>query len=182
MPESIEIRDIRLTDMASEQVTPVMAQSEVRWYNLALTVKNMSDVTPIHVMSDIRRIRYDARRRVLLVQLSEPDLPDARRVVGLPMPPRYRVIEPLEEVTFTHPLSSPITFLQESPDDARRPCFVRIDKDVDTIECIIAYDTEPPTPAVDLASMKRREKGRVRGATVMASWKPPREARLDSSD
>lgn len=174
MPESIEIRDIRLTDMASDQLTPVMARSGVRWYNLKLTVKNMSDVTPIHVMSDIRRIHYDASRRVLLVQLSEPDVPDARHVVGLPMPPRYRVIEPHKEITFTHPLSSPITFLEESPDGTRHSCLVRIDKDVDTIECVIAYNTEPPTPAVDLTSMKVSKEGRVRGATVTASWKPPR--------
>ncbi|MGB7926384.1 MAG: hypothetical protein WCF57_24295 [Pyrinomonadaceae bacterium] len=182
MSESIEIRDIRLTDMASEQMTPVMAQSGVSWYNLTITVKNMSDVTPIHVMSDIRRIHYDASRRVLLVQLSEHDMPDARRVVGLPMPPRYRVIEPCEEVTLTHPLSSPITFLEELPDGARRPYFVRIAEDVDTIECTVAYDTEPPAPAVDLTSTKVPEQWRGRGATVTASWKPSREDRLDSSD
>lgn len=182
MPESIEIRDIRLTDMASDQMTPGMAQTGASWYNLTLTVKNMSDVTPIHVMSDIRRIHYDAGRRVLLIQLSERNVPDMRRIMGLPMPPRYRVIEPREEVTLTHPLSSPITFLDESSHGARRPYFVRIPEDVDTIECTVAYDTELPEPAVDLTSMEVPEQWRGRGATVTASWKPPREDRLDSYD
>ena len=168
MLESIEIRDIRLTDMASDQMTSGMAQSGARWYNLTLTVKNTSDDTPIYVMSDIRRIHYDASRRVLLVQLSEHDVPDASHFVGLPTRPRYRLIEPREEVTLTHPLSSPITFLEESPHGARRPYFVRIAEDVDTIECTVAYDTEPPRPAVDLASTKAPEEGRRSGTTVTA--------------
>jgi len=183
MQESIEITDVRLTEMAVDQMTPVMAQSGVSWYRLTLTVRNRSH-EPIHLMWDIRRIRYDAGRRVLVVQLSEHDAPNESPMVGLPMPPRYRVIGAREEATIVHPLSSPITFLETSADGARRPRYVRLAEDVNSIECTVAYETEPPPPVIDLTARKVPDQWRGRGTTVTASWKasPSRKERKKTSE
>jgi hypothetical protein len=186
MPESIVIRDIHLPEMDPDQMTRIMpqsrAQSRVRWYDLTVTVKNVSDVVPLYVISGVRWVRYDASRRVLFVQFSEHDVPTARRVVGLPSPPPYTVIDPGEEATLTFRLSSPLPFLEESPEGERRPYFVRVPEDVDTIECAVAYGTDPPAPAGDLTSRVVRTHWGDWGTTVQASWEPSREGREESSD
>ena len=183
MPESIEITDVRLTEMEANQMTPVMAQSGVSWYVLTLTLRNQSD-EPIHLMSDIRRIRYDGGRRVLVVQLSEHEAPDESPVVSLPMPPRYRAVGAGEETTIVHPLSSPITFLEPSAAGARRPRYVRLAEDVDSIECTVAYEAELPAPVIDLTARKVQDQWRGRGNTVTASWRtsPLRRERKKTSE
>lgn len=170
MPEAIEITDIRLVEMSADEMTRVMAQSGVSWYRLTLTVRNRSN-EPIHLMSDIRRIRYDAGRRVLVMHLSENDAPNENPVVGLPMPPRYRVLGAREETTIVHPLSSPIAFLEISSDGARRPRYVRLTEDVDSVECTVAYETVPPVPVIHLTARTAPDHWRGSGTTVTASWK-----------
>ncbi len=178
MPESIQITDVRLTEMPADQMTPAMSHSGVSWYRLALTVQNASD-EPIHLISDIRRIRYDAASRVLHVQLSEHDAPEESPVIGPPMPPRYTMIGARDEATIVHPLSSPITFLQTSPVGLRSPTYVRLAEDVDSIECAVTYETEPPPPVVDLAALRVPDREPRPGTTLTASCIPPNPRRGD---
>jgi hypothetical protein len=166
--EPIEITDIRLARMEPDQMTPLMAQSGVSWYLLTLKLRNRSN-EPIHVISDIRRIKFDEGRRVLIVQLSEHEAPSDTPVATPPLPPQFRLISPGEETTVVHPLSSPITFLEISSDGTRQPRNVRLTEDVDTIECTIAYETDPPAPVVDLTASKIPNRWRGRGTIVTAS-------------
>lgn len=176
MPETIDITDVRLTEMAAEQMTPVMAQSGVSWYQLTLVVQNRSD-EPVHVVTDIRRIRYEADRRLLVVQLAGPEVSTGSPVVGVPMPPRYRELGARERATIVHPLSSPITFLEMTADGTRHPRDVRLAEDVDSIECTLGYETEPPAPVTDLTAWRTPEPRRGRGNTVTASWQSLRRGK-----
>jgi hypothetical protein len=182
MPESIVIRAIRLPEKDPDQMTRIMRQSRVRWHDLTVTVKNVSDAMPLYVISEIRQIRYDAIRRVLFVRFSEHDVPTARHTLDLPTPPQYTLIGPGEEATLTFGLSSPIAFLEHSPEGELQQHFVRIPEDVDRIECAVAYGTDPPASAVDLTSREPRKDWREWGTAVQASWEPSREVRKDSSD
>jgi len=172
MPDPIEVTDVRLAEMPVGKMTPVMAQSGVNWYQLTMSLRNRSE-TPLHIMTDIRRIRYDAARRALVVQLSEHDMPSESPILGMPAPPRYKEIKTGEEATILHTLSSPITFLETNPDGARRSREVRIPEDVDSVECTVAYETELPRLELNLASRTPRERWQESRTTVTASWKSP---------
>lgn len=173
MPELIQISSVHVTQMVAGQMTPVMAQSGVSWYQVSLTVRNRSD-HPIHVMTNLRGIRYDANRRVLILELCEEEKPSERPLVGRPPPPaRYRAIGPNEEATITHPLSSPITFLDASPDGTRRTTYVRLGEDVDAIECTMTYERQPPQDAVDLTAARGKVQAPRQGTMLSALWKQP---------
>src|SRR5438874_1871022 len=73
------------------------------------------------------------------------------RDAGLPFPPRVEEVAAGGEVTITHRLSSPITFV-DSASSPPRPRFVHIPQDVATIDCIIAADSTSPPPNEHLAS------------------------------
>lgn len=171
MPTAIEIADVHLTEMTADEMTPLMAQSGVSWYRLAIPVRNRS-AAPVHVISDIRRYRRDAGRRTLVLELSESPAsePSIRRRV----PPRYLTIEAGGQVTLVHPLSSPITFLSIADDGSRQSTYVRIPEDVDSIECVVSYDTEPPPPAADITAAPTSMLPRKQQRTVTGSWKGPR--------
>jgi len=178
MPEAIEITDVRLGEMAPDRMTPAMAQSGVGWYVLTISLRNRSD-EPVYLMADIRRIRYDDARRVLEVQLSEHEPLGASAGVRPPLPPRYRVVGAGEMATIVHPLSSPITFL-ESPaaiptltTAARARHVVRLPEDVDAVECTLAYETAPPSAAVNLAASEVSSQWRGCGTTVTGVWTAP---------
>src|SRR5688500_12925839 len=106
MAETIEIRDIRLTPLEHEQVTRAMSQSRLSWYSLTVTVRNTSDARPLYVMSDIRKIEYDAGRRALRLLLSEDDPgPERPDIASLPLPPGITTIAPGDEARMTFQLS-----------------------------------------------------------------------------
>ena len=149
------ITDIRLPQMDAEQMTPAMRRSEVRWHVLTVRVRNPSDVTPLNVIAEVHRIHYDASRRALLLHFNQRDLAADRPSVCLPWPPSYTVVGPGEEATLSYPISSPIAFIEQSPEGERQQYSVRLDEDVDTIECTVAYAPDPPPPAVDLTSRNR---------------------------
>jgi hypothetical protein len=171
MPDVIIIRDIRLPKLDSDRMTPVMRRSGHIWHVLTVTVENVSGVTPFYVMSDIRLIRFDASRRALLLQFSEHDVPVSRRSLKRPVPPRCTVVGPGEKATLTYRLSSPITFLAEAANCERKSYQIRIDEDVDTVECTVAYGTEPLDRAVDLTSRTVRDHWGAWGTNVQASWR-----------
>jgi hypothetical protein len=152
MPNAIEISHIAVSSLAPAEITPTMARSEVEWYTLEVSVENTS-ATPLYAISEIRHIHYDAGKRLLIVELSEPDAPESRAVVDLPTPPSYSVVEPGERATLASRLSSPITWVEESPEGQRRPVHVRFGEDVDAVECIVAYNAEPPA-RVDLTAIE----------------------------
>lgn len=172
MPEGLVIKDIRLPELDADLMTPVMRRSRHRWHVLTVTVHNASDATPFCVMSDIRKIRFDASRRALLVQFSEEAAPSTGQSLKRPVPPRCLVVGPGEEATLRFRLSSPITFLRESADGEGRHYEVRIDQDVDTVECTVAYGTDPPARTVDLNALELLDRWKDWGSTVHASWNP----------
>lgn len=144
MSDAIEISQIVISPLVSRE-PPGKAPPDVEWYALEVLVKNTSAL-PMCVISEIRRLRYDAERRLLVVGLTEDDTAETRGVVDLPEPPSYTVIEPGEQRTLTNRLSSPITWVEESFEGLRRPVHVWIEQDVDTIECVVAYNAEPLAP------------------------------------
>jgi hypothetical protein len=170
MPEPIQIASVRLVEMPADQMTRVMAQSGVSWYLLTVTLHNPSDA-PVYVMADIRRITYQRERRTLDVRWSEEAPPAERRVLGRPRPPRHLAIPAGAETRLTHPLSSPLTFVDTGAENARQSTYVRITEDVDTIECTIAYQTQPPEPVPDLTALAGRARAHAPSASVMGSWK-----------
>jgi hypothetical protein len=172
MPEPVEVTDVRMVEMPSDRMTPAMAHSGVSWYLLTITLRNRSEA-PLHIIGDIRRIRYDAGQRALVVQLSEQQPPSQNPALGMPAPPRYQEIRAGEETSIVHPISSPITFLETNPDGTRRSREVRLPEDVDSVECTIAYETEQPSVEINLAARMPRERWRESKTTVTASRRSP---------
>jgi hypothetical protein len=144
MPKTVKITDLRMPAMAPDQMTSAMRQSGTSWYRFTLGVRNKSD-RPIHLISDIRHMRYDKGSRTLIVELSDRD-EAASRALGMPMPPRYRELGAGEEATIALPLSSPITFIEAAADGSRQSSNVRLPQDVALIECVVAYGSHEPPP------------------------------------
>jgi hypothetical protein len=170
MPDAIEIKQLRLEQLAANQINAAMARSTVAWYQFTAAVKNVS-ATPQYVLTEIHRLAYDSKRRTLQVQFSEQDLPAERAVVDVPPPAQYRAIAPGEEVQLGSWLSSPITFMQMTG-KGPQTSFVRIPEDVDAIECTVAYDSEPPLQTFNLAALEPLRDTRDWGATISRSFRP----------
>src|SRR6476469_5833430 len=141
MADALQIADVHLTPLQSDQITEAMLDIAEAWYTLSIVARNTSS-TPLFVMSSVRRLHYDEARRALVVDLSEQHAVETRDA-GLPFPPRIEEIAPGREITITYRLSSPITIV-DSASGHSRPRFVHIPQDVATIDCIIAADTTPP--------------------------------------
>ena len=178
MREAVDILEVHLAAMPPADLTPAMAHSNVAWYVLTISLRNGS-AGPVYLISDIRRIRYDAARRVLEVQLSEHEPLAQGPGVRPPLPPQYRCLGAGEVVTIAHPLSSPITFL-DSPAAfptaaaaARAWRTVRIPDELAEIECTVAYETAPPSPPDNLAGSEMSRKASGRATTVTGVWRAP---------
>lgn len=171
MTNELEVSDVKLTEVHPDRLTPAMVQGAAGWYTLAVTVRNATD-SPLYVISAIRRMRYDATSRVLDVEFTDrPPSEPSRRPASPVRPPPHRRVEPGESVELTFPLSSPIVFLEVSPDGSRQERQVRLLEDVDTVQVRVAFDREPPA-RVDLAALRPRDRsGEWRGVTAQA-WRP----------
>ena len=116
MPDQIEITDLRLTPVEAHrmnsaeghQMTPVTAQPGMAWFDLVVTVKNVSESATQYVITDVCRMHYDAARRVLYIDFSEHALPESTSDLGLPSPSRYTAIAPVRRPR------SPLGYLRKS--------------------------------------------------------------------
>ena len=113
--------------------------------------------------------------------LSERESTEPRSVVGLPVPPRYTAVGPREETTLASRLSSPITFLATSPEGGSRPSRVRIAEDIDTIECVVAYNAHPPPTHLNLTAREAPNPWEGWATTVRASSNPSRASGTTSA-
>ena len=147
MADAIEISDIVLSPLSPEEITPTMARLPLEWYTLDVSVTNRSE-TALSVISEIRNLRYEAERRLLVVELSERELTEPRRLEPV-NPPSWVVVEPSERTTLTIRLLSPITWLEETPAGERQPLHVSLTEDIDAIECIVGYSEARPPAAFD---------------------------------
>jgi len=148
--DAIEITDIVLSPLSSEEITPTMARLPFDWYTLDVSVTNRSETT-LYVISEIRNLRYEAERRLLVLELSEREPPESRRLRPV-RPSSWVVVEPSERATLTNRLSSPLTWIEETPAGERRPLHVSLTEDVDMIECVAGYSADEPPPAFDLTA------------------------------
>jgi hypothetical protein len=171
MPDSIALREVRLSRLDPDRMTAAMRRSGVAWHELTVRVHNPSAATTVHVISDVRRIHLDATRRALVVHFGEQGVTAGIRSRERPAPLRTIAVEPGEEATLRYRLSSPMTFLIQSNDGEQRSHTVRLEDDVDIVECFVAYGVQPPRP-IDLTSHEARRPAREWGSTVHASCRP----------
>jgi hypothetical protein len=93
MQDNLEIERIGLPELDRERMSSVMRRSGARWYSLTVSVKNSSDETTLHAISE---------------------------TVGIPLPPRYVAIRPGEVAVLTYQHSSPITLVEQLAAERRR--------------------------------------------------------------
>jgi hypothetical protein len=173
MSDALEITRIAISPLSPDEITPAMAQHELEWFRLEVSVQNMSD-TPLYVISQIRRIRYDAEQRRLRLEFSDDgptfthDASPERRALSPPLPPQYTVVEPGANVTLTNRLTSPIHRIEKSLEGANHVLQIRLEEDVETIECFVAYSVDPPPP-INLTATEPRRSPQLASTSGMTS-------------
>lgn len=141
-------------------------------FELTVTIANVSNRTQ-YVISDLCRMAYDAPRRVLRIEFSEHDLPDAPRLLKRSPSSRAAAVVPQQEVTMTARVASPLTFPADPKDERGTPSLVHLPADVDLLECAVAYGSSPPPQSANLASLDPPQDARTWGVVLTKSMKWP---------
>jgi hypothetical protein len=181
MTGSLIIEQIVLRKAKPERLKSAIQRQDIRWYDLTVQVKNTSGEATLYVISDIRRIQYDAGRRVLSVNFGEHDTPALSVGDRHAFPPKFVAVRAGETALLSSRLSSPVTFFEQTTETGLKLKHVSISDDVDLIECLVAYDTSPPPQSVNLLA-RNELRGRDWGTTARATWTPSGRSEKEVGD
>ena len=147
MASPLSVRRVELAPLPAEQA-PAVGKAD--WYAVEVYLRNRSEAA-LNVVADLRGIEYDEEDRLLRLTFAEAS--EEPEVADVPTPASTVTIEAGEETTLTARLPSPITTVEESDEGELRKVEIRIDADVDTVECAVAYSEEAP-PRFDLTALE----------------------------
>jgi hypothetical protein len=147
----IEIARIALSPLSGEEVREAALTTTEDWHMLEVCVRNESE-RGLHVVSSVRTVEHDEERRRLRLAFAEL-AEDQVGAAGVPPPAATTFVEPGEETALSTHVASPIIFVELSESGERRLLEVRIDRDVDSVECAVAYSKDPPPPS-DLTALE----------------------------
>ncbi|HEY5854867.1 MAG TPA: hypothetical protein VIW24_12640 [Aldersonia sp.] len=141
----LTVDDVDLTTLPAQRLTQAMADSGAVFHDLAVTLSNHGAATQF-VPTEVTRIRYDPQTRVLQLHSGDDDTDED--ALCPPHPTTHTAIRPGTQTRLDYRLVSPITY---STADGEMHT-VRIDVDVDAVDCTVAYGDEEPPEFVNLTA------------------------------
>lgn len=142
MAESLSISNVELSGRRRGLPSPMDGHRDI-WFDVTITVANPGP-NPLHVISELRSISYDAAQRVLTLRLAEaapgPQREDAPTFT-LPTPHTVTV-KPHGEATITVKIPAILKELSQVPGQPLALAQTDI-RDMQTIRCEIAASDKP---------------------------------------
>jgi|LauGreDrversion4_2_1035121.scaffolds.fasta_scaffold791901_2 hypothetical protein len=161
MAGGLSISKIELSGRRRGLPSPMDGHRDI-WFDVTITVENPGNV-PLHVISELRSISYDAAQRVLTLHLAEAKPgPAAKDAPTFTLPtPTTVTVEPHGEAKITIKIPAILKELRRVPGESFALQQTDI-RDMTTIRCEIAASKEP------MGNFERVDARKLR--TRLAKW------------